>query len=137
MTALAQILDRVDLVLKAALAGQGTVWRERSDAYCIEEAPGVNALPRDIATTPQSAEFDVDELQLDLRFFSRGEPPSPQVEVLHQLAHNALFADAQLLGLVDSIRRVETSFDHQAADTTSLIKSVRYRLLYLTPTKSL
>ena len=69
--------------------------------------------------------------------FVRVEPGSPAVESIHQTAHQALFADAPLLALLESLRRVEASFDHQAADTTSLIKAVRYRALYLTPTKSL
>ncbi len=136
-TVLSRVVDRVDVMLKAALAGQAEVWRDRADPVCFEEAPGVNVLPRQGSSTPFAAELDVDELELELRFFVRAQVGTPAVEALHKLAHDALYADAQLLALVDSIRRLGSTFDHHPADTTSLIKSVHYRLLYQTPTNSL
>ncbi|QOR55188.1 MAG: hypothetical protein SHS37scaffold296_5 [Burkholderiales phage 68_11] len=136
-TVLSRVVDRIDAVLQAALAGHSQVWRDRADAVCIDEAPGVNVLPRQGNSTPFSAELDTDELELELRFYVRAEGGTPAVEALHKLAHDALYADAQLLALVDSIRRLGSTFDHHPADTTSVIKSVNYRLLYQTPTKTL
>nr|WP_316642880.1 hypothetical protein [uncultured Roseateles sp.] len=136
-TKLTQILDRIDVVLKAALAGVCLVFRDRADAQSLEEAPCINVVARDGTTTQFSAEFDQDEQQIELRVYVREEPGTPEAERIHQLAHQALVADAPLKVLLDSLRRTDHTFDPEPADTTSLIKVQRYRALYLTPVNTL
>ncbi len=136
-TVLAQILARWDQVLKAALAGSATVDRDRADAVCLEEAPFVNVLVQEVPSTRFSDTTDRDEAHIDLRIYVRDDDPTMAAEAIHQIAHKALMADVQQPQPVAALRRISASFELQAADTTSLIKTVRYRAQYLTPATTL
>jgi hypothetical protein len=136
-TVLAQILDRVDAILKAQVPAGTNVFRDRADAQSLAEAPSINVVPRDGQTEPFSAEMDLHQIHIELRIYVRAEPGTPSAEAIHEAVHRPMVTDQQLADLCESRRLTESSFDLTEADTTSLIKAVRYRLTYLIPSTSL
>lgn len=132
-----QVLDRLDLVLKANVPPGTSVWRGRTDAQSLAEAPGINVLAREGNVESFSAEMDLHQVFIDLRFYLRAEPGDPAAEVLHAAVHPALVTDAQLAALCESRRLADYSFERAEADTTVTHKSVRYRFTYLIPATSL
>jgi hypothetical protein len=136
-TVLAQILDRVDVVLKANVPNGTGVYRDRADAESLREVPCVNALVKDDSIVSFAAELDVHQVQLELRIAVRAEPGTPAAETVHASFHPALVADSVLASLCESRRIEGGSFDLQEADTTSLIKVARYRFTYSIPHNTL
>lgn len=136
-TVLAQILDRIDAVLKASVPPGTTVYRDRSDAESREEAPSVNVITRDDRAESFSAEMDKHIVLIELRIYVRSEPVTPAAEIVHAAFHAALVTDSVLKTLTDSRRLEGGAFDPQEADVTALIKSVSYRFTYLIPQTTL
>ena len=135
-TILQQVLDRLDVLLKAAVPVGTNVWRDRTDAQSLAEAPGVNVLARDGDVEPNS-EMDRHDVVVDLRFYLRAEPGTPAAEALHQAVHTAIVTDAPLAALCEGRRLVGYSFERAEADTSVTHKSARYRFTYLIPASTL
>lgn len=136
-TVLVQILDRIDVILKANVPTGTTVYRDRADAESREEAPSINVVTRDDRTDSFSAEMDKHTVLIELRIYVRSEPVTPAAEAIHAAFHPALMSDAPLKALADSCRLEGSAFDPQEADITALIKAASYRLTYLIPKNTL
>lgn len=136
-TTLQQVLDRLDVLLKATVPVGTNVWRDRTDAESLAEAPSINVLAREGAVEPFSAEMDKHEVMVELRFYLRQEPGVPAAEALHLAVHAAVVRDATLATLCDSRRLVDYTFDRADADTTVTHKTARYRFVYLIPQTTL
>jgi hypothetical protein len=136
-TVLAQVLDRLDVLLKANVPVGCNVFRERTEAESRSEAPCVNATPREIAIESFSREMDKHQVSIELRIHVRADPPTPAAEVIHASFHGALIDDSTLQALVESIRIEAASLSEVEADATALDKNSRYRFTYLIPKNTL
>ena len=134
---LQQVLDRLDVVLKANVPGGTNVWRDRADAQSLAEAPGINVLAREGGVEPFSAEMDKHDVMVELRLYVRQEPGVPAAEALHLAVHGPIVRDATLATLCESRRLVDYSFDRAEADTTATHKVARYRFTCLIPSTTL
>jgi hypothetical protein len=136
-TVLSQVLDRLDVLLKANVPAGCSVFRERTEAESRSEAPCVNVTPREIPIESFSREMDKHQASIELRIHVRADPPTPSVEVIHASFHGALIDDAALQALVESVRIEAASFSETEADATALDKTSRYRFTYLIPKNTL
>jgi hypothetical protein len=136
-TVLAQVLDRLDVLLKANVPVGCNVFRERTEAESRSEAPCVNVTPREIAIESFSREMDKHQVSIELRIHVRVDPPTPAAEVIHASFHGALIDDSTLQALVESIRIEAASLSEVEADATALDKNSRYRFTYLIPKNTL
>ena len=136
-TTLQQVLERLDLVLKASVPAGTGVWRDRTDAQSLAEAPSINVLAREASVEPYSGEMDRHDVLVDLRIYVRADIGTPPAEVLHLAVHAAIVRDPQLAALCESRRLVEYSFDRAEADTSVTHKTARYRFTYLIPQSTL
>ena len=130
---LAQVLDRIQQVLLANVPTGTGVWLDRADAESLAEAPGIDILTRDGGVTALGDDTDEHQVTVELRIRVRAEPGTPSAEAIHAAVHTPLMRDAALSALVESRRLVEYAFDRVEADTTELVKSVRYRITYSVP----
>ena len=130
-TIVTQILDRLDVVLKAHVPGGTNVYRDRADADSRSETPCINVLAIEAAIEPFSAEFDRHELTVDLRINVRDPVPTLLAEVQHAAVHGFIVTDATLKTLCVSIRQLAAAYERAEADLTSLIKTVKYRFIYM------
>ena len=128
---------RLDAVLKASVPVGTNVWRDRTDAESLAEAPGVNVLAREGAVEAYSSDMDLHQVFVELRFYVRAEPGVPAAEALHSAVHGPVVTDAALAALCESRRLTEYSFDRAEADTAVTHKPVRYRFTYLIPQTTL
>ena len=136
-TTLTQILDQLDVVLKANVPGGTKVFRDRAEAESRAEVPCINATARDDAVTPYSAEMDRHEAMVELHIAVRADPPTPAAELQHAAVHTAVVTDPVLLGLCESVRHLAATYNAAEADLTSLVKTVQYRFTYLIPQTTL
>lgn len=130
---LSQILDRIDVILKASAPVGTTVWRDRADAESRSEAPGINVLAREGSVSAFAHDKDKHDTQIELRIRVRAEPGTPSAETVHAAVHTALMRDGTLQQMTIWYRLTEYSFDIAEADLTELKKTVRYRFIYLVP----
>lgn len=136
-TVLSQVLDRLDVLLKANVPVGCNVFRERTEAESRAEAPCVNVSPREIAIESFSREMDKHQVSIELRIHVRADPPTPSAEVIHASFHGVLIDDAALQVLVESVRLEASSLTEVEADATALDKTSRYRFTYLIPKNTL
>ena len=137
-TVLSQVLDRLDAILRASLPGGTQVFRDRVDAESLPEAPCVNVLAHDDAIEPFAREMDRHEASVELRFYVRNDAsPTLAAELQHAAVHGAIVNDAQLAALCESRRLLQAAFERHEADQTALVKSARYRFIYLIPQDTL
>jgi len=130
-TVLLQVLDRVDVLLKACAPVGCQVFRERAEAESRSEAPNINVQPKEASVESFSAEMDRHQVSVEVRIQVRADPPTPAAELIHALVHAALMGDATLLALVHSVRLESSTFSEAEADATVLDKVSRYRVTYL------
>lgn len=135
-TVLEQVLNRLDVILKANVPAGCSVFRDRTDAQSLAEAPSVNVLAQEGAAEPMS-EMDRHEVFIDLVIYTRGDQGAMACEAVHRAVHGPVVTDAALAALAESRRLVDHSFDRQEADGTSTHKRVRYRFTYLIPFNTL
>ena len=136
-TTLTQILDQLDVILKANVPTGTKVFRDRADAESRSEVPSINVTARDDNVTPYSAEMDRHEAMVELHISVRADPPTPVAEIQHAAVHTAIVTDPVLLGLCQSVRQLTATFNPAEADLTSLVKTVQYRCTYLIPQTTL
>lgn len=129
----AQILLRVDQVLKATVPAGTMVDRGRADAQSLPEAPSVIVQVAAHTSTPFSDDFDQHELELELRIYVRDVDVLIAAETIHAAFHTAVVTDSALQALAESIRFRDSSGDPAEADTTALIKAPRYHFRYCIP----
>jgi hypothetical protein len=130
-TVIAQILDQLDVVLKANVPAGTQVYRDRVDAESRAEEPCVNVLVRDDESEPESDDFDLHQATIEIRIDVRDDVPTPVAETIHGAVHGPIVTDAVLRGLAPGIRIVASSYEREEADLTSLIKVCSYRFKYL------
>lgn len=130
-TILSQILDRIDVILKAHVPTGTKVYRDRAEAESREEAPSINVVTRDDRTESYSSEMDYHTVLIELRIYVRSEPVTPAAEAIHEAIHRPLVDDDVLKTLTESRRLEGAAFDPQEADVTALLKSATYRFTYL------
>jgi hypothetical protein len=136
-TVLQQVLDRLDVVLKASALSGTQVFRGRADAESLAEAPSMNVLTQEDQVESFSAEMDRHTVLVELRIYVRGEPGDVLAEAQHAAVHGPIVTDATLAALCESRRLAEYAFERAEADQTSTHKSVRYRFTYLIPQTTL
>jgi hypothetical protein len=136
-TVLSQVLDRLDVLLRANVPVGCSVFRERTEAESRAEAPCVNVSPRDATVESFSREMDKHQVSIEMRIHVRADTPTPAAEVVHAAFHGVMTDDAALQTLVESVRLEAASFAEVEADVTALDKSVRYRFTYLIPKNTL
>lgn len=136
-TVLSQVLDRLDVLLKANVPAGCSVFRERTEAESRAEAPCVNVTPREDSVESFSREMDKHQVSIELRIHVRADPPTPDVETIHASFHGVLSDDPALQLLVESIRLEDSSFTEVEADATALDKTSRYRFTYMISKNSL
>tara|TARA_B100001105_G_scaffold254440_1_gene250301 strand:+ start:239 stop:655 length:417 start_codon:yes stop_codon:yes gene_type:complete len=129
-TTLAQVLQRLDAVLRASAPAGTTIFRGRADALARSETPSINVKLGSHSVEPQAGEMDVHTVMVELQLSVRDDDVLLAAEALHEAVHRPVMTDAQLLALVDSIRHVDADGDPEPADETSLTKVARYRLIY-------
>ena len=127
---LAQVLDRLDVLLKTSVPSGCKVFRERAEAESRNEAPCVNVTPRELAVEAFSREVDKHVQAIELRIYVRADPPTPNAEAIHLAVHAAMAADSTLHSLADSIRIESASFTESEADAMALDKLCRYRFTF-------
>ena len=137
LTVLTQIVEQLDLILKAHVPPGTQVFRDRADAESRQESPCVNVVVLDDETESFSAEMDKHSVMAELEFNVRAEPATPAVELVHQAVHRFIVTDSLLLTLCESVRLAPSSFALEPADLTSQRKTVRYRFTYLIPQTTL
>ena len=130
-TTVTQILNQIDVILKAHVPGGTNVYRDRADADSRSETPNINVLALEDTIEPFSAEMDRHELMVDLRINVRDPVPTPLAELQHAAVHTFIVTDATLQNLCVSIRQLAVGWERAEADQTSLIKTVKYRFIYL------
>lgn len=136
-TVLTQVLDRLDVLLKATVPGGVQVFRDRAEAESRAEAPCIEVQARESQVEAFSAEMDKHVLAVDLRIHVRAEPATPAAEAIHQAVHGPIVTDATLAALCESRRLEDNTFTLAEADVTALDKLVRYRFTYLIPQSTL
>lgn len=136
-TIVAQILDRLDVVLKAHVLGGTNVYRDRVDPISRDECPCVNVLADADPSEPFSDNDDRHELLVDIKFHVRDAVPTPVAEAQHLAVHAAIVTDATLKTLAVSVRSLGGRYERDEADVTALVKSVQYRFIYLIPSNTL
>ena len=137
LTVLTQIVEQLDVILKARVAPGTQVFRDRAEAESRQESPCVNVVVQDDETESFSAEMDKHVVLIELHFNVRAEPATPAVELVHQTVHRYIVTDPVLLALCESVRLAPASFELAEADLTSQLKTVRYRFTYLIPQTTL
>ena len=75
--------------------------------------------------------MDRHELMVDLRINVRDPVPTPLAELQHVAVHAPIVTDATLKTLCVSIRQLSVAWERAEADQTSLIKTVKYRFIYM------
>jgi len=136
-TTLTQILDQLDVILRANVPAGTQVFRDRAEAESRAEVPSINVTARDDNATPYSAEMDRVEAMVELHIAVRADPPTPVAELQHAAVHTAIVTDPVLLGLCQSVRHLTATYNAAEADLTSLVKTVQYRCTYLIPQTTL
>jgi hypothetical protein len=136
-TTVAQILDRLDAILRANVLPGTQVFRDRMDPQSRDETPSINVIARDDNAAPYSAEFDRHEAIVELRIEVRDAVPTPLVEAQHAAVHTTIVRDTVLLGLCVSVRHLGATYDRAEADLTALVKVVQYRFTFLIPQDTL
>lgn len=136
-TVLQQVLDQIDVVLKANVPAGCQVFRDRAEAESRTEAPCIEVQAREVQVESFSAETDKHVLEVELRIHVRAEPGTPAAETIHQAIHGPLVADATLAALCESRRYQDANFNLAEADVTALDKLCRYRFTYLIPQSTL
>ena len=128
---LTQVLDRLDVVLKANVPAGCQVFRDRADSPSRAETPCINVLSRGAQVESFAQDWDKHTLSVELVISVRAEPGTPAVEAVHAAVHAPIVKDATLLGLCDSVRLEDDNPASAEADVTALDKTVRYRFTYL------
>ena len=136
-TVLQQVLDQLDVVLKAHVPNGCSVFRDREDAQSREEAPSVNVLAEEDPVESYSAEMDRHDVRVDLMFYVRADEGAMAAEDLHAAVHPHIVADPVLAALCESRRLEGGPFDRAEADLTVTHKRARYRFTYLVPFNTL
>lgn len=132
-----QVLERLDAVLQAHVLPGTKVFLERADAESRAEAPSVNVLAQEGEVLSFSDEMDEHQVNVELKFYVRGDPGAVLAEQAHNAVHGPVVSDAQLAALCESRRLQGYAFDRSEGDETITHKSARYRFTYLIPKQAL
>jgi len=127
-----QILARMAAVLAAAAPGSATVFRARETSITRAQTPAITVLFAGEADQPMSHDVDRHALRVNVAIFVRGDPWDQLADAVATPMHAALMSDAQLLGMVQRIRKTSSEPEAEEADRTAGTLSCIYELTYLT-----
>lgn len=132
----ASIGEQVRARMKAALLAGNTdaganVYRARETSFTRGNVPAIMIMANKLDAKPFSERVDSNVDNINLQFYVRGDVWETLVDQLASQAHQVLLHDAQVLGLVASIRRSGELYEADEADQTAGMLTRTYAVKYL------
>ena len=138
-----RIAARVQAVLTGTTLAGANVWADRDDAFTREESPAILIELAKEDTEPMGGPagrpggMDRNRLELSVIFCVRGAAWRSVADAVRVQTHALLMADAQLQGLVSSMRRSGGEWKSQSADQPFGYAAQFYTVQYTSRTDAL